>query len=42
MEPHIAQSIYHDFIVQKGNMDHGTNVLRLTKSVFWTWFSNQM
>jgi hypothetical protein len=42
MEPHIAQSIYHDFIAQKSNMDHGTNVLRLTKSVFRTWVSKQM
>ena len=37
MEPHMAQSIYHDFLTQKGNVDHGTNVLRLMKSAFWVY-----
>jgi hypothetical protein len=34
MEPHTAQSIYHDFMAQKDRLDHGSNVLRLAKSAF--------
>jgi hypothetical protein len=34
MEPHTAQSIYHDFMAQKDRMDHASNVLRLAKSAF--------
>jgi hypothetical protein len=34
MEPHTADAIYADFIHQKKNMDPGSNIRRIEKSVF--------